>query len=145
MQIAEIIDEGVKSKMAAAGVAGLIAGANLPDAPNDSTIPDPLPLDSYYWTDPDWEDRDRGSSTLQKPMTRERLYDIARQMGINSNTLNTKKVGFIAIEINGMKVPTKLLTLAELRQIENAKTVRGWMDGDTDENLQEITKLAGLN
>tara|TARA_R110001592_G_C12660053_1_gene702366 strand:- start:88 stop:525 length:438 start_codon:yes stop_codon:yes gene_type:complete len=40
MQIAEIIDEGVKSKMAAAGLAGLIAGANLPDAPNDSTFPE---------------------------------------------------------------------------------------------------------
>ena len=40
MQIAEIIDEGVKSKMAAAGLAGLIAGANLPDAPNNSTFPE---------------------------------------------------------------------------------------------------------
>ena len=40
MKSAEFIDEGVKSKMAAAGLAGLIAGANLPDAPNDSTFPE---------------------------------------------------------------------------------------------------------
>ena len=37
MKSSEFIDEGVKSKMAAAGLAGLIAGANLPDAPNNST------------------------------------------------------------------------------------------------------------
>ena len=40
MKSSEFIDEGVKSKMAAAGLAGLIAGANLPDAPNDSTFPE---------------------------------------------------------------------------------------------------------
>ena len=38
MQIAEIIDEGVKSKMAAAGLAGLIAGTQLS---NDPTNVDP--------------------------------------------------------------------------------------------------------
>jgi len=111
--------------VATAGLAGALALSS-PDASagSDKSAQSVSGPDSYHWTHPDYKDSSK-NAVFQKPMSNDRIYDIAKQMGI-SGKLNIKKVGYIPVEINGIQVPTKLLTPEEIQQIKTAREAQSW-------------------